>query len=508
MITGPETYLNRNVCGRKNPTTLIIAPMITFGPFIGAVSSGSSIELEVASGNDRVITLVGFYATDISACQDINLPGFDKSHLSKPFILGQSAKINLKPTTNDDSISVPVNMSFNTTGWFDSCSGPEWEKSNLLGKATQVVLRKTSFPQNATLENFCSPLNIELEDAYFRTAKSDFITNLKLTTLNSGALTYSDLNSYATYMDCYSQTGDNTYFSIPAGQSNAIRWVKTNSTLTSQTNSYRLSVSGSALLTDVLPTTINMPNSGLSAQKIDFTGPTFVNIPSNKIGGCYRYEISYRNFQSVFLTGNSNDKVSITVPLGVTVSSNTNCDGDITAPFVSGDKTYTISMPNGLAKINVYVNFPDAGIFKLSAKYTPGGTSFLSSTLPGQIAVAASLTSPTISSLAVRESLVLPTIPSTCFGPFHLNLVNTAGADVRAKSDPIYIAYSGPTGGASSVTFNNYCGGGQITGQVQIHNLDSNAEFFITTPAAPTPGTFPFSFTLDGIIYSGNVILN
>ncbi|CAN5464441.1 hypothetical protein BH10BDE1_BH10BDE1_08430 [soil metagenome] len=82
---------------------------LKFGPFAGLLAQGSETTIEVASGADRVIHVVGFRATSASACSQTILPGhLESANFSEPFLIASQpvsipagpSSVVIQPTLN------------------------------------------------------------------------------------------------------------------------------------------------------------------------------------------------------------------------------------------------------------------------------------------------------------------------------------------------------------------------------------------------------------------------
>jgi hypothetical protein len=127
FIGGPDSELQANTCrlGKANApdTEASTTSEFKFGIWSGGVAAGKEISLEVPSGMDRVIHLVGLKASTLDMCRDFKAYGFpDKTQISNPFKLGTTGRVNLKP---GETTQVAVEMKFDTEQSLIGCRGPD-----------------------------------------------------------------------------------------------------------------------------------------------------------------------------------------------------------------------------------------------------------------------------------------------------------------------------------------------------------------------------------------------
>ncbi|MEN0057703.1 MAG: hypothetical protein AAGB31_02620 [Bdellovibrio sp.] len=132
-ISGPETEMRRNTCGRHGDASM----NRLVGVWKGGVSGNTSIELEVPSGKERVIGVFGFYAQS-GACKDFTGSAeMDHSQLSKPYILGEVSKVEMSP---GQVVSVEVPLVYDSEKWFETCSGPDFNQGGSNNSPSVPVL--------------------------------------------------------------------------------------------------------------------------------------------------------------------------------------------------------------------------------------------------------------------------------------------------------------------------------------------------------------------------------
>lgn len=122
-VSGPESDMRRNTCMTTTGQNFQV------GRWIGGVAAGTTLSLEVPSGAQREITVIGFKATS-GACVDFKRYDVNKMSISQPHILGKVVK-DLSPGTV--AVTVPVSLSPQTLK-LDDCGGPDFnmESSDML----------------------------------------------------------------------------------------------------------------------------------------------------------------------------------------------------------------------------------------------------------------------------------------------------------------------------------------------------------------------------------------
>lgn len=119
FVSGPEPEMQDNSCGRKSDPNY---PKRKVGLIGGGALIGSSLNVTVPSGNDRVFTLVGFKTQD-NYCPDFKSGTMDNTKMSKPYIIGEVGRVGLVAGENK---SLQIQMKFDANSWFDDCQGPEF----------------------------------------------------------------------------------------------------------------------------------------------------------------------------------------------------------------------------------------------------------------------------------------------------------------------------------------------------------------------------------------------
>lgn len=132
----------------------------------GGVAVGSTLNINVPSGNDRVFTLVGF-KTQNNYCPNFVSDKLDETKMSKPYFIGEVGGIKLNPGENK---TLQIQMKYNSEAWFDDCQGPDFnlDADNGGGGSSPVPVEPTSIslrvPVNpdAIKHSACYPMVLEL----------------------------------------------------------------------------------------------------------------------------------------------------------------------------------------------------------------------------------------------------------------------------------------------------------------------------------------------------------
>lgn len=129
FVGGPDESLRRNVCtlGTKSESpSLRSGGVVFFGDWMAAVPAGKKFEMEVPSGVDRVIHLVGFKTDSADDCNDFKINGVpSEDKMSSAYLLGSVGRLNLKP---DETVTVPVAMKLDSGKTITGCIGPDAPK--------------------------------------------------------------------------------------------------------------------------------------------------------------------------------------------------------------------------------------------------------------------------------------------------------------------------------------------------------------------------------------------
>lgn len=119
LVAGPEADMSRNTCATTTGQNLKV------GRWSGGIPSGTTISVEVPSGSQREITVVGFKAS-AGACTNFKNSDVSGSSLSEPHILGRIVK---DLSVGSVAVSIPITVNGNTLK-IDDCAGPDFNFEN------------------------------------------------------------------------------------------------------------------------------------------------------------------------------------------------------------------------------------------------------------------------------------------------------------------------------------------------------------------------------------------
>ncbi|MBL7542449.1 MAG: hypothetical protein JNL11_01465 [Bdellovibrionaceae bacterium] len=193
MVSGPGESLQRNRCVKNKATAPVVD--FKFGELSQAATFGGSIEMELDSGSDRVVRLIGL-RSEKGSCA-----GFkdDHSGFSQPFILAEEKGILLSPGATK---VIPMTMTYNAENYIDECYGPDFPPREGDGDGPGhespskfLAIRKDFFLENRIVENFCQSVDVV---AYAENMNQHFLSQsveFRLKVRGSVVSVYSDHQS-------------------------------------------------------------------------------------------------------------------------------------------------------------------------------------------------------------------------------------------------------------------------------------------------------------------------
>jgi len=215
MVGAPETILSRTSCEVTKTTTAVVSGSTVasstvvgekrVGIIRGLVPSGQTIVLDVPSGSGRTFTLVGLKAVTSNACLDFSNADLNFDLISDPYIVGESAPINLE---SGAEVTVPIILAASGTAFTNEsrkigeCYGPDAPGKNKI-IPTKFTITKNSFPNMIFKENSCNALEINYVDDLGRRAQlpSNASANISFYTSNSSGTVSGNYQTLTYYTD-------------------------------------------------------------------------------------------------------------------------------------------------------------------------------------------------------------------------------------------------------------------------------------------------------------------
>lgn len=190
LISGPEDSLRKNTCKMENGATF---PVGFYAGGFYAQSGGTDISLEIPSGKDRVIKLVGFRVDTNSlpanysakdVCADFKGNSAYEMYMSDPFLIGELGQLEMLPGANKQ---LEFQSSFVATQKIADCTGPDFSSGSgsgggsstnpnapvKLGIIFQDGVGTATKPLKA---DSCVGLKIQLQDQYGNRANVSNLT--------------------------------------------------------------------------------------------------------------------------------------------------------------------------------------------------------------------------------------------------------------------------------------------------------------------------------------------
>lgn len=438
FVGGPEQDLQRNTCPTVgNATNGTPSRNINFGLLYGGYPPSSDISIDVPSGNDRVLHLVGLRVSAPEICRDFKTLGFPgKNESSKPFILGTADRLLLEPSK---TIEIPIKMTFDSSNGIEKCTGPDVPQDsggNDGGSSTPYLrfegIGRWSYPANKDLATVgqCYPVKPSL----FVNGASWVDPNLTAIDINVSAF-----NAGQFYSDANCSTSISS-LQIPAGQSrSATSYYFKALTPASNVTLSGFTVTGSSanLQNPNQPVDINYP-------KLTFQGPDKLTLYM-----CAKYKIISEYYEGGALNAPAGG-------LSINLVDNANFYLRSTSGCSSGS---IASIAPATNSVDVYLKLMSSTTVSLESQVT--AANFISS--------AYSVQSSTKSDYADAIQVLAKdsTIVRGVCNPITIRLVNADGGAASAKSF-MNLVFKAPQGAGSFYTLPD-CSGAPI-GSISISN--------------------------------------
>lgn len=128
---GPEPEMSVNKCTigsqGSNGQKTIVGEFKFNKDWVAGVPAGKTIEMELPSGKERVITLIGMKVANLSDCKDFRSGTPGNAQSSEPYVLGKADYLELKP---GETMPVSVTMTLDPSKSLVGCEGPTAPPSN------------------------------------------------------------------------------------------------------------------------------------------------------------------------------------------------------------------------------------------------------------------------------------------------------------------------------------------------------------------------------------------
>jgi hypothetical protein len=186
VSTGPQ--MNKFSCSKNG----ITEPVFEFEEISETALVGSSISFEVTPGNNRVFLLLGMHASSAVDCKRLTDPSFNRSFLSKPYIVGTSKPVTVL-SGSSNRVEIKVVDTIDTAKFIDYCNLNSGNGLSNAPKASSVGSIEISLEQglipNVTHTQGCVPAVIRVKDTTgLLTLPSPFTDLLELESTNEVSL--------------------------------------------------------------------------------------------------------------------------------------------------------------------------------------------------------------------------------------------------------------------------------------------------------------------------------
>lgn len=131
VVGASSPGFNHNYCKTDDETQTFY-----FGPWRGAVTGGSVVELDLPSGTGRKVMLFGFNASDPAYCTNFRNDGPEFTELSHPYLVAQKT-VDLQPGTTALNLTVSLTASLKLNEC-DVSEVPDMGNSGVVGSIVQL----------------------------------------------------------------------------------------------------------------------------------------------------------------------------------------------------------------------------------------------------------------------------------------------------------------------------------------------------------------------------------
>lgn len=515
MVGAADPILSRTTCQIKKDTSSVSGTVPVnigekrVGIIKGLVPSGGKITLDVPAGSNRIFTLVGFMASAIEACVDFSDTNANFDLISDPFIVGESAPVNLESGVE---VTVPIRLPASGTAFtsespkIGDCTGPDTPGKNQV-IPTKAIITKNFFPFSNFVSDQCNPLNIEFVDDTGRNGdlQENFTANISYTattsvsptpTVSSGPLTYYG----STDNNC---TGNATTGTISFDKSSNSRF---------KTIFFRTDGAVSA-------TKYSFNVNSFSATKFpNFSSDGFVNNPTTTVAidvsgtnrvisdVCYNMKGAVKYVYGNTITNPSSSTFQVSTPdLQAHVYASSGCvTSNLIVPMSVSSTAQSSVISN--SDFDFSMKFSNTPYKKTYIQLIPILPGVSATTITFPVEVLGGIRNP-----AVLDVNMYNTFPSTggYSGPFQVMIMNERGGAVPISTGSIAISVS-PTALASSTFIKNGDASGNYNSNETISSTESyrkQFQIYTTTLSSGTQADIIFTATVTHPLTSSPVVL-
>jgi hypothetical protein len=219
---GPEDSMSKNKCFSRNNTNPSMGER-NVGLYVGAAPAGGSISIDVPSGSNRSVYVVGFYAPDITFCRSFKDYGFPDGKLSDPYLLGEKTGLEMKA---GETMDLPINVTYDPTKAID-CAGPDFPSGGSNnGPAVEATNIAAEFYHSIST-NQCHPMRVHLYADIAGVQNynvSHSITHV--IGLPEAALTMLGLSFFKSESDCSSSASPISNVQLAPNQNEQVIWLR------------------------------------------------------------------------------------------------------------------------------------------------------------------------------------------------------------------------------------------------------------------------------------------
>lgn len=248
VATGPQ--LDSHACFKTSVVTGKATNVLFFGEMSEPTGvGGEKASLEVLAGSNRVFILLGMHAVSYSDCKKMTDPTFDRSKLSKPYIIGKSESVSVE-SGRDNRFSITVTP-INTDNYIDYCESTEESQIETPPVVRTVGGFEVSVDNTITgpvaHHGQCVPVSVKLKDSTgLHVISSPYTTPLSLSTSTGNLPTM-----YKSGTGCISETPSEVLASFTTTDLYEARvWIKAASSDNSKTLTLTGAVSDTVTVSD------------------------------------------------------------------------------------------------------------------------------------------------------------------------------------------------------------------------------------------------------------------